>query len=151
MWLRVQWSKKEPEFGNSIGLGWAVVPSQKLKQAHSSQTTGGSRTAGIMKSLTGRAVGRNPAVHFVWEKWPQRGLYRVQPSPQLVYLLIFWNYSWFTVLCKFLLYRKASQSYVHTHTHIYKHSFSIIFHHVLSQEIGYRSLYCTVGPHCFPC
>ena len=34
-----------------------------------------------------------------------------------------------------------------SHTHI--HSFShIILHHVLSKEIGYSSLCCTVGPHC---
>ena len=40
-------------------------------------------------------------------------------------------------------------SHTHTHTHIYTHFFSyIIFHHVLSQVIGYSSLCCTVGPHC---
>ena len=55
------------------------------------------------------------------------------------------KYSWFTMLCQFLLYSKVTQLY--THTHICTHSFShIIFHHVLSQEIGYSSLCCTVGP-----
>ena len=49
------------------------------------------------------------------------------------------------MLCQFLLYSKMTQSY------IYKHSFYhilFIFHHVLSQETGYRSLCCTAGPHC---
>ena len=36
-----------------------------------------------------------------------------------------------------------------TQSYIYVHSFShTIFHHVLSQESGYSSLCCTVGPHC---
>ena len=43
------------------------------------------------------------------------------------------KYIWITVLCQFLLYSKATQSY------IYIHSFShIIFHHVPSQVIGYK-------------
>ena len=32
-----------------------------------------------------------------------------------------------------------------SHTHSFSH---IIFHHGLSQETGYSSLCCTVGPHC---
>ena len=36
--------------------------------------------------------------------------------------------------------------YRHTHTHFFPH---ILFHHVLSQEIGYNILCYTVGPHCF--
>lgn len=35
--------------------------------------------------------------------------------------------------------------------YIYLHSFShTIFHHILSQENGYSSLCCTVGPRCLP-
>ena len=50
---------------------------------------------------------------------------------------------WFTVLCQFLLYCKMTQSckYMHFFSHI-------IFHHVLSQDIGYSSLYYRVGTHC---
>ena len=45
----------------------------------------------------------------------------------------FWlKHSWFITLCQFLLSSKMTQSYR------YIHSFAhIIFHHVLSQEIGY--------------
>ena len=35
--------------------------------------------------------------------------------------------------------------YIHPHTHSFSRT---IFHHVLSQEIGYSSLCGTVGPHC---
>ena len=57
------------------------------------------------------------------------------------------------VLCQFLLYSKVTQShiykiyvhmcmYTHTHTHTHTQSiFYIVFHHCLSQEIGYISLY----------
>ena len=55
----------------------------------------------------------------------------------------FYYYSWFILLCQFLLYSIVTQSYV------YIHSFShTIFHHVLSQEIEYSSLCYTVRPHC---
>ena len=58
-----------------------------------------------------------------------------------------------------LIYNVVPTSAVHSHTHthaythtpiyIYIHSFShVIFPHGLSQEIGYSSLCCTVGPHC---
>ena len=44
---------------------------------------------------------------------------------------------------QFLLHSKVTQS------NIYIHSFShIIFHHVLPQETGCRSLRYTVGHHC---
>ena len=57
-------------------------------------------------------------------------------------ILLLLKYSWFTMLCQFLLYSILTQSY------IYIHSFShTIFHHVLSQEIEYSSLCCTIGPH----
>ena len=46
-------------------------------------------------------------------------------------------------MCQFLLYSLVIQ------TNIYLYSFShTIFHHILSQEIGYSSLCCTVEPHC---
>ena len=49
----------------------------------------------------------------------------------------------YITLHRFWVYSKATRS------HIYRHSFShIIFHHVLSQEIGFSSLHCIVGPHC---
>ena len=37
----------------------------------------------------------------------------------------------------------VTQSYIHIHSFLHT-----IFHHILSQEIGYSSLRCTVGPHC---
>ena len=41
-----------------------------------------------------------------------------------------------------------SHIYIYIYIYIYMYSFShTIFHHVLSQEIGYSSLCCTVGPH----
>ena len=56
---------------------------------------------------------------------------------------IFIRLCWFTVLCQSLLYS------IVTHSYIYTHSFPhIIFHHVLFQEIGYRSLCCMLEPHC---
>ena len=50
------------------------------------------------------------------------------------------------MLCQFLLYSIMTQSLwvVYTHAHSF---FYIIVHHVLSQDIGYNSLCCTVGPH----
>ena len=55
----------------------------------------------------------------------------------------FFYYSWFTILCQFLLYSKVTQLY------IYIHSFScIIFHHVTSEVVGYSSLRYTTGLHC---
>ena len=47
------------------------------------------------------------------------------------------------VLCQFLVYSKVTQSYIYIHYFLH-----IIFYHVLSQETGYSSLCCTVGPHC---
>ena len=69
---------------------------------------------------------------------------KVQPEDtQQSFFKFLLKYSWFTMLCQFLLYRIVTQSY------IYIYSFShIIFQHVLSQEIGYSSLCCTVGLHC---
>ena len=54
-------------------------------------------------------------------------------------------YSWYTMFCQFLLYRKVSQ------LSIYIHSFShIIFHHVSLQVTRYRSLCYIAGHHCLP-
>ena len=50
---------------------------------------------------------------------------------------------WFTMLCQFLLYNKGAQAYIYIHSF-----YHTIFHHGLSQEIGYSSLYYRVGPHC---
>lgn len=58
-------------------------------------------------------------------------------------LSFFFSYGWFTMFCQFLLYSKVTQSYVYIPS--FPH---IIFHHVLSQVIGYSSLCCTEGPHC---
>ena len=41
--------------------------------------------------------------------------------------------------------------YIYTHTHTHTHSFLPIFHHVLSQEIRYSSLCCTVGLYLIFC
>ena len=60
-----------------------------------------------------------------------------------MYLKTFFKYSWFKMLCRFLLYSKVTQSYIH------KHSLSdTIFHHGLSQETGYSFLCCTIGSDC---
>ena len=42
------------------------------------------------------------------------------------------KYSWFTMLCQFLLYSQVTQLYIHIRSLAY-----IIFHHVLSWETGY--------------
>ena len=53
------------------------------------------------------------------------------------------EYSWFTILCQFLLHRTVTQSY------LFIHSFShTIFHHGLSQETWHSSLCYTVALHC---
>ena len=55
----------------------------------------------------------------------------MKPAFYVGFLLLLLKNSWFMILCPFLLYSKVTQSY------IYIHYFShIIFHHVLSQEIG---------------
>ena len=53
------------------------------------------------------------------------------------------KYCWFTMLCQFLLYSKMTQSFICIYTqftHTYTIFFYIIFHHGLSQEIGYSFL-----------
>ena len=57
--------------------------------------------------------------------------------------LNYFYYSRFTVLCQFLLYNKATQSYTYIHFFSY-----IIFHHGLSQETQYSSLCYTARSHC---
>ena len=42
-------------------------------------------------------------------------------------IFIFFHFSWFRVFCQFLLYRKVTQSYTHTHIYSFSH---IILHHV---------------------
>ena len=59
-------------------------------------------------------------------------------------LAFFFNYSWFTMLCQFL-YSMVTESYIC----IYSFSHTI-FQCLLSQETGYSSLCCTLGPHCLP-
>lgn len=60
-----------------------------------------------------------------------------------LFILIFKNYSRFTMSCQFVLYSRV------THSSIYMHSFSfIIFHYGPSQEIVYSSLQYTLGPQC---
>ena len=58
-------------------------------------------------------------------------------------VLFYFHYSWFTVLCQVLLYSIVTHSYIYIH-----YFFHTIFYHVLSQEIGYSSLCCTVETHC---
>ena len=61
-------------------------------------------------------------------------------------------YSWFIMLCQFLLYSKVTQPYIYTcvYTYIYVcvYTFFLILSSVPSQEIGYSYLCCTVGSHC---
>ena len=67
------------------------------------------------------------------------------------FILFLLEYSWFKVLCQFLLYSIVTQSYIcvcvcmYIYTHFFSHT---IFHHVLPQGIRYRPLCCSVGPHC---
>ena len=63
----------------------------------------------------------------------------------LFIFLFLLKYSWFTMFSQFLLYSHMTQSYIYIQCFPY-----IIFHHVLSQEIGFSFLYCTVGSHCDP-
>ena len=53
------------------------------------------------------------------------------------------KYSWFTMLCLFLLYSEVIQLYICIYT-----LFHILFHSEFSQSIEYSSLCCTVGLHC---
>ena len=50
------------------------------------------------------------------------------------------------LICNVMLLSVIQQS--DSMIHIYIHLKNIIFHHGLSQEIGYSSLHCVVGPHC---
>ena len=68
------------------------------------------------------------------QRWPI-------PSQEGFILFFLLNYSWFIMLCQFLLY-----SVMASHTHrFFSHT---IFRQGLSQETGYSSLCCTVGLHC---
>ena len=58
------------------------------------------------------------------------------------------KYSWVTVLCQFLVNSIVTQPYINVCVYTYISSFChTIFCHVLSQEIGYSSLCCTIGYH----
>ena len=64
--------------------------------------------------------------------------------------LLFCCCCYFIFISEWLIYSVVSISAIqHSDPAIHIYSFSHpIFHHVLSQESGYRSLCCTVGPHC---
>ena len=74
------------------------------------------------------------------------------------FFLFFLNFFFPTVQQggQFLLYRAKCFShiyiyiyiYIYTHTHTFFFIYTI-FHHGLSQEIGYSVLCCTAGFHCF--
>ena len=56
------------------------------------------------------------------------------------------------MLCQLLLYSKVTQCvYIYNiyiciiYIYIHTHSFSLIFHHVVAQEIEHSSLCCTAG------
>lgn len=51
-------------------------------------------------------------------------------------------------VCQFLSYSKVTQSCIYIYTHRHAFFFYIIFHHGLSQQIGYGCLCYTAGPHC---
>ena len=57
-----------------------------------------------------------------------------------IYFYFLLKYSWFTMLCQFLLYRKVTQSYIYIHSPSH-----IIFYHVLSQVSQYSSLCYIAG------
>ena len=65
------------------------------------------------------------------------------------FFLILLKYSWFTMLCYFLLYSKVTQLYMCTYiyTHLYI-IFYILFYDGLSQSIEDSSLCYIVGPCC---
>ena len=68
------------------------------------------------------------------------------------FVLLYFYYSYFIVWYQFLLYSKMPQSFIHAYIyiciHTHTHILFLIFHHVLSQEIGYSSLCYTLGPCC---
>jgi len=53
------------------------------------------------------------------------------------------KYSWFTMLCQFLLYSKVMQLYIYIYI-----LFHILFHYGLPQDIEESSLVCAIGPCC---
>ena len=89
-----------------------------------------------------------------WVKWPflthcVEGAYAQFPTfkTQKSSLFLFKKFvsfysSWFTMF-QFLLYSKVTQTY--KYIHYFSH---ILFHHVLSQEIGQSSLCYTIGSQC---
>ena len=52
----------------------------------------------------------------------------------------------YNVKLVFSVQRSASVIHTYTHTHVYFFLFHNLFHHGLSQDIGYSSLWCKVGP-----
>ena len=62
----------------------------------------------------------------------------------LCFILLFsllLEYTWFTVLCQFLLHSIVTQSYIFIYMYTHTHSISYItFNHGLSQEAGYSFL-----------
>ena len=72
-------------------------------------------------------------------------IYHASRYPTLLFIFflkLLLKYSWFTMLCQFLLYDKVTQSYIYIHCFSY-----IIFHPVLSQDTECNFLLCTVGPN----
>ena len=59
------------------------------------------------------------------------------------FFFFFWKYSWFTMLCRFLLCNIVTHSYLDMC--YFSH---MIFHHGASQEIGHSSPCRTAGPQC---
>ena len=63
-------------------------------------------------------------------------------NPLLHFFHLFHVYSWFTVLCQFLLYSIVTQPYIYTYF------FLILSSIMVYSETGYSSLCYTEGPHC---
>ena len=71
------------------------------------------------------------------------GLSLLQQFFQICHSWLFFNYSWFTVFCQFLLYSSVTQLYI-----CIPFVSHIILDPVPSQVIGYSSLCYTAGSHC---
>ena len=80
---------------------------------------------------------------FKCSKFPSMALDNICENNENINYTFLVRYSWFTMLCQFLLYSKVTCMYIYTY------SFShIILHGVPSWETGYSSLCCTLGPQC---
>ena len=145
MWLCVVWLVP---FLISKTCPWESVFLHPEMETEPQIPAGGSQSSLqlVWLSYWGCVIGTWPDVTFHTE--PDSGVPHLAACCSLLnkkgnfIIIVIW--SWFTMLCQFLLYSKLTKSYMYT---LYSLSF-IIFHHALSQDIRSTSLGFTVGPHC---